>query len=178
LSPPTSAGKKIRKVIEVKEKARVSLKCALTALLLAVFALSFAGEALAASLGAQVTKYETFKAKNGIWQVRVFIEVTNNLDDDRVITNIYDLSFQTTADIKSVTSGKVYKMTRKAAYPTVKPVKLDLWPGQSHTFKFELAYNNFTGKGWKWEGEEKTGKPPLTKFKTSNITMKYKTRRP
>jgi hypothetical protein len=156
------------------------IQFALTAVLLAVFAAVFAGEAAAAQrLSYSVTNYETTRNSNGILQVTLTIKFTNIGRDERVITRLYDLSFVVTADIKSLTSGKTYKMSRYVSYNTFNDgEQLDLWPGKSTTARFHLLYNNFKGKGWKWEGEEKTGKPPLTNFKTSDISVKYETREP
>jgi hypothetical protein len=131
-----------------------------------------------------VTKYETAKGDDGVLRVRISIKVTNNSNDEKIITKLYGASFTVTAEVKGLTSGKVHKMQVKRSYSSLSGGNnLDLWPGDSKTLLFSIPYNSFEdtieGKGeWIWEGEEKTGKPPLTNFQTSNISMKYETRVP
>jgi hypothetical protein len=140
--------------------------------------LATASEAQAASrLSYSVTRYHSFKGSDGIWRIQVDIKVTNNSKDERVITRLYDASFDITADIKSLDSGKTYKMKHHPYFPSISD-NIDLWPGKSRTFELSVRYDRFQGKGWKWEGEEKTRKPSLINFKTSNISMKYETRIP
>jgi hypothetical protein len=154
---------------------RVLVVLAMTICLFAVSA-----EAAAPRLAYRVTKYETAKGNNGVFQVKVTISVTNDSNDERIVTKLYDVKFTVAAQIKSLTSGKVYNLQANPFYSSLSGGNnLDLWPGDSKTFVFNVQYNSFKGNGkWKWEGEEKTGKPPLTNFKTSNISMKYETRKP
>jgi hypothetical protein len=148
-------------------------------LVLAVFVFAAASaEAAAPRLAYRVAKYETAKGNNGVLQVKISIQVTNNSGDERIVTKLYYAKFTVSAEIKSLTSGKVYQLQASPYYNSLTGGNnLDLWPGDSKTFVLNVPYTFFKGK-WKWEGEEKTGKPPLTNFKTSNISMKYETRRP
>jgi hypothetical protein len=92
-----------------------------------------------------------------------------------IITSVYEPSFVIEADITGVQD--TYRMKATPSYTKYTAGNdIDLWPDRSKTLHFDVPYTLFKGEKWKWEGEEKTGRPPLENFEVSNIFMKYKTK--
>ena len=150
------------------------VKFAVTALVLAVFvALGLCASEAAANVKCSVTKYETVRGNDGILRVRVTIEVMNVNNDGRVVTGLYEAKFSISAQITSLTSGKTYTLQANPIWNSITGGKnLNLHPGDTKIFYFPVPYNHFIGDGsWRWEGEEKTGNPPLKNFKAWNISM-------
>jgi hypothetical protein len=164
----------------MKGKMKTGLKFAALVLALVVLTAAFAGGAEAAKQAykASVEKYETFKGDDGIMRVRIHLKIMNTSSSN--IVKVYDVQMTTNAKIKSSTSGNVYDMQAKTKFDTLGgDSKYTIEPGDSKTFKINVKFTSFKDptEKWKWEGEEKSGKPPLTDFKVSKFSAEVVTKK-
>jgi len=117
-------------------------------------------------------KFESYKDKDGNMRVRIFMKITNT-SDKLAIVGLHNAKME----ISGTISG--YKLMDKANFDKVSSVK-NLQPGKSVTAKFNVRYKSFKDADpsdgtWKWEGEEKTGNPPITNLKITKFTAESET---
>ena len=133
------------------------MKFALAALL-AVCLLGFAGETPAAEnppVSSEIVKYETFKGSDGVWRVRISLEVINRANDDTEIISVYDVSMNLSAYLADRRYGDTETpFTCKGFWKNLIPRRVELKPADSAIFKLSLPLTYFKMSMWKWEGEE------------------------
>jgi hypothetical protein len=137
------------------------VKFALTAVLLAVFAVGFAGEALArpdwisCSYTPSLVVTGKDASKSDYYSVKIVVEYKNNSKQGKVITKIFDKTLTFSAGV----SNPKFKMNKTSVKGTIKSSKVndcgEIYPGQTYSlayfipvssFKLTSYYNNYTLK--------------------------------
>jgi hypothetical protein len=131
-------------VIEVKEKMSVSIKRGLLVLMLAVFALTFAGEAQArpdwikCSYTPSIVVTGQNKGKSDYLSLKIVVEYTNNNPDGAVIAKIFNktLTFSATSQYSSSNKEKA-----KGTVKSTKVSGVEIYPGQSTKLWYLIPVN-------------------------------------
>jgi hypothetical protein len=143
------------------------IKFALAALL-SVCLLGFAREAPAADapVSSEVVKLETVKGSDGIWRLRISLEVINRSNDDMVIVSVYDVSCNITAYLTDIRYGHLETpFTCKPLWKNPNPRRIELEPADSVIFTDLLVpFTQFVRPNWTWVGEETAEAPPLKNY--------------